>query len=169
MGISSPLGSIKLVDVTQSYPDNFPAVPLGEKDLIIVHHTATPPSLNVAQLYAAHLQYGGIGYNALVYPSGKLVLVGQWNTARAHAAQTPWLNWRAYGVALVGDFSVNPPPDEQLKATAVLLAELQYARGARLPIVPHCLFNVELGTERSKWNTVCPGATWPSWWGRILG
>ena len=168
MGILYPLGHMLIADVTQSYPDTLPDVPLAEKDCIIIHHTATAGRLNVAQLYAAHKQYGGIGYHAIVQPDGRAIMVGRWNTSRAGAAQTPWLNWRSYHVALVGNFTTSAPPAVQLDTTRQLLAELQYARGARLPIVPHCLFNVEEGTERAKFNTGCPGDTWVTWFGRLL-
>lgn len=169
MGITYRLGHIDLVDVTQSYPDRYPSVPLAEKDLIVIHHTATPRDLNIAVLAAAHEQYGGIGYHALVYWTGKLVMVGQWNTSRAGAAQTPRLNWRGYHIALVGDFTWEEPTSAALDAARSLLAELQYARGARIPIVPHCMFNVADSDQGAKWNTACPGATWLRWWGRLVG
>lgn len=169
MGITYRLGHIDIVDVTQSYPDSFPSVPLEEKDLIVIHHTATPKDLNIAVLSAAHQQYGGIAYHALVYHTGKIVMVGQWNTSRAAAAQTPRLNWRGYHIALVGDFTLEEPTSPALSATAVLVAELQYARGARLPIVPHRMFNVADGDQGARWNTACPGDTWLRWWGRLVG
>jgi len=169
MGITYRLGDLDIVDVTQSYPDNFPQVPLAEKDLIVIHHTVTPGDLNVAVLYAAHKQFGGIGYNALVYPSGKIVMTGQWNTARAGAAQLPSLNWRGYHIALVGDFSFVEPSIDALHAANRLIQNLEYARGARLPVAPHRLFNVPGDWPTAKWNTSCPGDTWLQWWGKVRG
>lgn len=162
------LGNMFISDVTQSYPDTFAQVPIEEKDLIVIHHTATPGTLSLDALYAAHKKYGGIGYNALVYPTGRIIMTGQWNTSRAGAAQIPRLNWRGYHCALVGDFTIAEPSIDALSAMKWLLRELQYARGMPLPIVPHCMFNAAEGDHGAMWNTTCPGATWLGWWGRLL-
>lgn len=163
------LGNMQLVDASADHPDDFQHVPLEEKRVIIIHHTATPPTMTVKTLYEAHKKYGGIGYNALVYPNGEAWYVGDWNTSRAGAAQVSTLNWQAYHLAFVGNYDNGTPPAVATNTMRSLLANLQYARGLKLPVVPHCLFNVDADAARHVWNTECPGLTWRYWWGRIVG
>lgn len=163
------LGNITLLDGRGKFPSEFAPVPLEEKRLIIVHHTATGRAMKPDALWEAHKTYGGIGYNALVYSDGRMVYVGDWNTCRAGAGQSHWLNWAAYHLAFVDNLSDNVPTAEAASAMRSLIANLQYARGLRLPVAPHCLFNVDTDAKGSKWNTECPGKTWPFWWGRIIG
>lgn len=163
------LGNLQLVDHTGDWPDEYVGVPLQAKRLIIIHHSGSPKNTTPRAIYDYTKQYGGFAYNCLVYDDGAYFYGGGWNSERAGAAQTPYLNRMSYHICLVGDFTDDSPSAKQLEAAATLLANLQYARGLRLPIVPHCIFNVEPGTPRSKWNTVCPGLTWPYWFGRLLG
>lgn len=163
------LGNYTMVDHHLDWLDTFARVSVSEKRLVIVHHTATSPTMTLAQLYAAHQQYGGIGYNALVYDTGIAQYVGEWNSSRAGAGQIGSLNWQAYHVALVGNFTYAHPTYKQLTEARALLQNLMYAVGWRMPVVPHCLFNVDANTPRAKWNTVCPGATWTEWWDLLVG
>lgn len=162
------LGNFDLEDHSRDFPDDFDKVPLVDKRIIVIHHTATNPDMTLQALYNAHRDYGGIGYNALVYPSGRAVYVGDWNTSRAGVGQIGTVNYHAYHVALVGDFTFDAPRVDALHACHELLANLMMARGLVLPVVPHCLFNVDEDAKRSKWNTACPGNTWPYWWGWMV-
>lgn len=163
------LGGLDLDDQSTRFPSTFAQVPLSEKRLIIVHHTATGPTMTVEALYEAHKGYGGIGYNALVYADGRIVYVGDWNTSRAGAGQSGWLNWAAYHLAFVDNLTVRMPNVAALAAMRDLIANLQYARGLKLALAPHCLFNVDSDAHGARWNTECPGKTWLSYWGGLVG
>lgn len=129
-------------------------------EAIIIHHTATSPDASVDSIRAGHLRRPGwidIGYNWLVRHGQALRGRPDWSWG-AHA---PGWNRRAVGVALVGDYSEEYPPPEQLLALRRLCAVLlRRYPGAR--ILGHSEAMEEVGKRD---YTTCPGSS--GWLGRF--
>jgi len=155
--VIQPLPAVHVTDVTAEMPVNperhYNARALSGIDLIVVHHTATPPDVSPSRIAHAHIRRGwpGIGYHYLVSAGGTLYQVNALSTHAYHAAG---YNMRSVGVCLLGSFMDEPPPPEQLMAAARiigwLLAQLNLTLAA---VVGH----------RDIMATACPGDTWHHW------
>jgi len=129
---------------------------------IAIHHTAGPSSQTpdtIANYHVNIRHWGGIGYHFLIKPNGTVCYVGDVKTQRAHVAN---LNHKYIGVCMIGDFTNEPPTNEQLRSVYLLNKELVDVDGR---------FNMTWG-EVKRHNqlcaTACPGATWPTWWEKVL-
>jgi hypothetical protein len=121
---------------------------------IVIHHSATAPTVTEEAIRSYHLSkgYAGIAYHALVYPDGRWKQVNPWDALSWHAGcgyDTP-LNANAYsiGVCLLGDFTKQPPPEQQLQGARELVAHLMGLYG-ELRVIGH--------REAYKVSTACPG------------
>lgn len=132
---------------------------------LIVHHSATPPTVTpwiIAHYHTEIRGYPGIAYHALVYDDGTLYQTNDWDAISWHAGcaavhgpncpDNP--NLYAIGVCLVGDFTSAIPPPAQITAALELAAYLEHLYGP-LKIIGH--------REAHGANTSCPGDTWEVW------
>lgn len=168
------LPGLYLYDARPLCPSNFKPVHFSKKQYVAIHSTGVAgqanhdPILVIKAIAKYHEQYGGFGYNALVDANGNGFLCGDWNTSRAGVGQVPDGNEKCYHIVFPGEFSKAQPTQLQLVKAREICAHLDYSLGRRLIIIPHCGFNVGPESWRSKWNTVCPGTTWPIWIGDIM-
>lgn len=138
---------------------------------VVVHHTATSPALTPLSIAAYHVYtrgYPGIAYHYCVAPTGTVWQCNDDDAISYHAGcmavcgpNCP-LNANAYsvGVALIGDFTREPPPAAQLAATRELVAHLRGLYGD-LALIGH--------REAHAAATACPGDTFDSWRGALEG
>jgi|TARA_Y100000310_G_scaffold191483_1_gene191466 hypothetical protein len=121
---------------------------------VAIHHTVSDPEAETEDEERAFLHAVddyhrnvrgwttiGIGYHALVFPSGRGYLVGKPNTQRAHIADR---NHLYYGIAFVGDFSNSSPTAAAIRAGQKIseMVGLQVLGGHR---------------DFPDQNTACPG------------
>jgi N-acetyl-anhydromuramyl-L-alanine amidase AmpD len=109
--------------------ERLPVTPNGLKrrDLekvtyLVIDHTAVDPNVpveRIAEVHQAH--WGAILYHYYVQRDG--VIVQTHALDKVVDLEHPWVG-AAINIALAGDFSVLPPPDAQLNATARLCAWL---------------------------------------------
>lgn len=118
---------------------------------ILVHHSATGPSVTAAQIRDFHVKERGwrdIGYHAVVlgYPHGFAVEPGR--PLAMPGAHCPGQNSIALGVCMVGNFENAVPPPLQLAALAVHCAD--WCLRFEIPVS-------EIRAHREFRQTVCPG------------
>ncbi len=167
------LHNIALVDVRKDFPDT-PGL-LRYRDparvrFVSVHHDAvfyraTPGAddsfgdelRRIASVYSYHLRdqgWGGIGYHTYGFPSGRLYLVGSFDTQRANVAGR---NHESIGHCIAGDFTSEIPPiASQLVAAMAVLAAWAHLRRL-VEILPH------RQAALASSPTSCPGATAGQW------
>ena len=139
-------------DLREQYSGNgYTTRELSDITGIIVHHSAVEPirgaldAIERTDTYHKNLGWPGIGYHFALGPDGESYYVGDISTVRYHAtsAGNPW----AIGIEVLGDFSVTSPSLLQMAGLVDLVANLQFALGAMLPVRPH----------RDVTPTQCPG------------
>jgi hypothetical protein len=100
------------------------------------------------------LGWAGIGYHTYGFPSGRLYLVGEFDTQRANVAGR---NHESIGHCVAGDFtSVLPPIASQLVAATAVIAAWSHL-GRLVAVRSHA--DVALPSS----PTACPGATRDRW------
>ena len=119
----------------------------------------------VKAIHRMHTQtngWAGIGYHILVAPSGRLHLVGDLLSVRAHVAHR---NTELVGICGMGDFTARPPMlgtqlgyANALKACETAIGPLLPYRGHRDWVRPEHL---------AQWATACPGDMYKSWLGNL--
>jgi hypothetical protein len=126
---------------------------------VIVHHTATPPSVSVqriAEFQVTKRDLPGIAYHFCTTDQGLAYQTQPLTVTGAHAGQN---SRDSVGLCLIGNFMENPPPQPQLNASASVLAQALNS----LKLTTNEVFGYsEIITTQS------PGATWPSWKGPLL-
>lgn len=124
---------------------------------VVIHHTAGPDSDrlemdDIEKLHKSGNGWAGIGYHFVVerIDSSYVAIMGRpMNTIGAHCKQH---NRLYLGVALVGDFTVAPPPDAQLQLAAKLVAAL---------LDQHFLPRDQIYRHSDLRPTECPGKAFP--------
>ena len=102
--------------------------------------------------------WGGIGYHTYGFPSGRLYLVGSFDTQRANVAGR---NHKSIGHCTAGLWQQTPPPiGSQLVAALASIAAWSYA-GRMLPVISHH------DAARASDPTECCGATRDQWVPRL--
>ena len=96
----------------------------------------------------------GIGYNLDCFPSGRIYLVGDMLTVRAHVAHR---NTPLAGIVGAGDFTEHPPSVGHILTYGSALVWTWAYTGRILPAEGHRFWAVE------GWATACPGDTWQNW------
>ncbi len=121
---------------------------------IIIHHTATPASVSVqriADYQVNNRDLAGITYHFCLDAQGTIFQTQPLEVVSTHAGNH---SRDSVGVCLIGNFTDTPPPQNQLDATAALLAQLV----TQLNLSVDQIFGYsELVVTGS------PGATWPTW------
>lgn len=103
----------------------------------------------------------GMGYHLYAFPSGRIYLVGDILTTRAHVA---YRNTRSTGIVGAGDFTRERPDGLLVAAYAQAAAWSWLVRGAELPLEGHRVWAAQNPPEiRSAWSTTCPGNTYEGW------
>jgi hypothetical protein len=163
------LASVALIDVRRDFPSSFPTRELSSVQFVSIHHDAVfydqdpvagddfPAEMErMAAVHAYHrgLGWGGIGYHTYGFPSGRLYLVGGFDTQRANVARR---NHQSIGHCTAGDFTrAVPPIGSQLVAAMAALAAWA-AVGRLVAVQSH--HDVALPAH----PTACPGATRERW------
>ncbi len=138
---------------------------------LIIHHTVSSNNntdwpANVRAIWYYHTferGWGDIGYNYLVDPNGVIYEghLGGDDVVGTHASEA---NRGSMGVALLGTFSVESPPEPMIDALADLLAWKTDQKGldlldaSQLPDLDWGLLHL-VGHRDVYGTTVCPGAT----------
>jgi N-acetylmuramoyl-L-alanine amidase len=141
------------IHVWDEYPEfshlfqsNFPI------DYFVIHHTASSFH-NKLTITAQHLSrgFGDIGYNGLI-GNGRTTEDGKFYPGRSpkeEGAHTLGLNTKSLGIALVGDFTLDKPSEEQIKT----LTEVSIACARVYLLTPDKFIG-----HKDKNETECPGA-----------
>ena len=125
----------------------------GTIQRIVIHHTATPASTTpqaIARYHVRERGWPGIGYHYVIAADGT---VYQTNPPTSVSYHVRAFNPESIGIALVGDFTAEPPPATQLRAAAELIRSIRSLLGRELPVFGHRDLNA----------TQCPGNTWHEW------
>lgn len=101
----------------------------------------------------------GMGYHLYAFPSGRIYLVGDLATVRAHVAHR---NTPLAGLVLAGDFTNAPPVDGLLLAAGSALLYIWGWTGRIIEPRGHRQWAV------AGWGTACPGNTYQAWVPSIL-
>lgn len=121
---------------------------------IVLHHTGAEEK-NAEQVKAYHIRKGwqDVGYNYVIERSGKLVKGRSLSIPGAHT-RADAMNRKSIGIALIGNFEVRGPNDEQIDTLVTLLRELMDEHDLPIKnILPH---NKVKGAK-----TLCPGRHFP--------
>jgi hypothetical protein len=126
-------------------------------DTIVIHHTVSPPDRtidSIAQYHVNSNDWPGIGYHYVINGIGEIFQTNHLNTVSYHVGDH---NDDTIGIALQGDFTDNPPTDEQLKSAKQLIIHL---RGL--------LTGTDVKPHRELTATQCPGNTVDQWFDSLL-
>ncbi len=103
----------------------------------------------------------GMGYHLYCFPSGRIYLVGDILSIRAHVA---YRNTRSTGIVGAGDFTRERPDGLLVTAYGQAAAWSWLVRGAALPLEGHRIWaGMNAAGVRSVWATSCPGDTYEKW------
>jgi len=164
---------VALIDVRDDFPDTYRYRDAALLRFLSQHHDAAyyaddplegddfPAEMRRLQVvYDMHRAngWGGIGYHTYGFPSGRLYLVGSFDTQRANVAGR---NHESIGHCTAGLWQSTPPPiGSQLVAALASIAAWSYA-GRMLPILSHH------DAARASDPTECCGATRDQWVPRL--
>jgi len=114
-----------------------------------------------ASMVGGGWNWPGMGYHLYTFPSGRIYLVGEILTIRAHVA---YRNTRSGGVVGASDFTRVKPPPAHIAAFARATAFVWLVRGAELPVEGHRTWAAQNPVEvRRAWVTSCPGDKYDLW------
>lgn len=139
-------------DLPRSATQTYQRRPLSAVRYVTVHHTVTPATHTPEMIAAFHVgtrRYPGIAYHVVVGAAGEVWLTQPLEVVSWHDT----VNRDSVGVALVGDFTQEPPPPAQLAAAAWAVSEIERRVGRPLARRPHHAVS----------ETACPGRTWNVW------
>jgi N-acetylmuramoyl-L-alanine amidase len=145
-----------IVDALAKHPTKkYTTRPLSQINGIVIHHyavVATPQA--VASYHVNTLGWPGIGYHFAIEPDGKIQQTNKLETISYHVGNP---NWRTIGIALNGNFMINPPTQKALDSARWLT---NYIRN-----LPAITIKDQFGHGQFPGGTAtaCPGATWPQW------
>jgi N-acetyl-anhydromuramyl-L-alanine amidase AmpD len=123
-------------------------------EVIVLHHSASSPSVTIQDVHRWHLANGwsGVGYHFVVYANGEIWTGRPIKKIGAHAyynAQQE-ANSNGIGICLIGDFEVGKPTPEQMDSLIYLLHYI-WKQYPGLPIKGH----------KDIMPTACPGKLFP--------
>lgn len=115
------------------------------KDLkyIAVHHSGTVEGTpkSFAEYHIKKNDWPGIGYHYVITKQGVVYKTNNITTISYHVGD---YNRQSIGICLVGNFDLEKPTEEQYKALAELIKELQ-------------IYNLEIKGHKDFANRTCPG------------
>lgn len=154
---------IQIQDISASLPrsatQQYPTRARSAIRRLIIHHTATPPTVTVQRVadYQVNTRnLPGITYHYCITPQGQVFQTQPLEVVANHAGN---FSGDSTGVCLIGDFTSVAPPQPQLNAAAALLAQL----AVQLGIPADQIFGYS-----DLVKTASPGATFPAWKGPLL-
>lgn len=124
---------------------------------IAVHHTVSPDTTeqNTDAIRRYHMDvrgYAEVGYHCLVELDGDKYVAVQGRPEHMQGAHTYGRNHTDLGIALIGDFSIFPPPLEQVAVAARQCAVwCRRYKISPMTIRPHRVWGAKKGA------TECPG------------
>jgi len=116
---------------------------------IVVHHSALPTNLGVAEIQKLHMQergYADIGYHFVIDPDG---VIFEGRNISVRGAHTSGHNTGSIGVVLLGNFEESAPNDRQYNSLRNLIHQLAL-KYKITRLAGHRDFHPD--------KTVCPGA-----------
>lgn len=151
--------SLAIQDMTavlERHPDlTYPTRDLADIERIVIHHTATEPSVpveRIAEFAVNSNDLPGITYHYCVSDQGA---VYQTQPLDVIPGQVGEFSNDSIDVCLIGDFTDDPPPLAQINAVAVLLAELSTEFDISVDDIE--------GRNELEPRNQSPGLTWPQW------
>jgi hypothetical protein len=139
-------------------PDKqFPVRPLNQIQRVVIHHTATPPTVGAERIAAHRVDsqgWPGIGYHYFITGEGAIQQTNELTTQSTHAGQYDPV---AIGVCFAGDFTSVVPSPAQIAAGAQLIAWLMRQFGLPLNAVNGYKELVVTQSPGQQWDN---GAMW---------
>lgn len=131
--------------------DRYATRTLSQISRIVMHHSAVPANVGAAQIakYQVEKQgWPGAGFHYFIYTDGRIEQTQPLEIVAYHAGDA---NPASVGICLAGNFTDQPPPEAQMRATSHLVAWL--------------LQEFDLSTEaisphKDYAATACPGRQW---------
>lgn len=120
---------------------------------VVVHHTVSAPDLAPDRIAQSQVNSGkpGLTYHFLVAGNGTIYWTQPLETVTDQTLQ-PIINAEAVGVALAGNFTNAPPPDEQLAAASQLIAWLLSTLALPIEaIAGRSEFDKTVGSPGAQW------------------
>jgi len=143
---------LKIFESGLEFGAGFKVRPRTER--IVIHHSASSPSVTVEDIHRWHLQRGwnGIGYHYIIYPDGSIYRGRPEWTRGAHAWQDEEheANSDGIGICLVGDFEIDSPTPQQIISLVWLIRDI-WRRYPGIPVIRH----------KDVMPTACPGEKFP--------
>jgi hypothetical protein len=162
------IGNLEVIDLTSRLPHSYSHRDISRIADISVHHTVTNdpgPQASLDQEYAIimaiqqyHLkEFLGYCYHMTTFSSGRCYLTGAWDTIRYVVGGQR--NVTNLAIAMIGNFTVQPPIDQHLYATRSLI-ENTWMQLGQAPERPYPVYgHYEIAAN----PTACPGATKDAW------
>lgn len=158
--IDGPGEPIEIIDVVNQLPVNTDSqwYPYNTReeltiDTVVVHHSASSPTVSVEAIARYHTStrgWPGIAYHFCIEADGTIKQTQYVDTVSFHAGNA---NAYSIGICLIGNFTDAAPPAPQLDALIALVSYLSEPLMIT-DVIPH----------REVSQTSCPGETWESWW-----
>ena len=124
---------------------------------IFIHHAGNKSGGDVSArtIHRNHLARGwaGIGYAYVIRRNGDIERGRPEGSRGAHVGGH---NDDSLGIMLAGNFEIEEPTEEQLRALVWLVGDIRRRHGANIPVMRH----------RDADATVCPGSRFP--WNRFI-
>jgi hypothetical protein len=155
-----PPPSIVIQDISAILPQNpnpqFPRRSLNDIKRIVLHHTVTSAPVQRIAEAQINRDLPGLTYHYCVTDQGVVYLT---QPPELVVSQSKRYGPESLDVCLIGDFTAEPPPQPQLNAAAVLIAQLALEHGLTVDQV--------YGYKELE-RTASPGATWETWREELL-
>lgn len=167
--------NIRIIDIVNGLPKHatkrYSKRDVSKIHSIVVHHFAGDSTPQNVAMYHIKLKYNslgqpilhsdwpGIGYHYVVNKDGTIFQTNYHDTMSFHAGD---INTYSIGIALNGNFTSTPPPQEQLDSVRWLINYLRQHSGLNIT-------NVMGHRQAPGAQTACPGNTWRAWLPYVTG
>ena len=122
---------------------------------IFIHHAGSAGDMSAKAVHRSHLNRGwaGIGYAYVIRRNGAIERGRPEGFIGAHVDGH---NADSLGIMLAGNFEIEEPTEEQLRALVWLVGDIRRRHGANIPVMRHSDADA----------TLCPGSRFP--WNRFI-